>query len=95
MPGRWLHALDPRAESMPKGWHDEIVCHTIRRNGDGTITIIALINIYDDEGNCYSGERIVKLRDKRKEEPIPQIFMDAADELLEARDEKRRELKRT
>ena len=49
------------AEPHPLGWHDELVAHTIRRNEDGSITAICLINLYDDQKNCYSAERVIRL----------------------------------
>ena len=47
---------------MPQNWTDEIVVDTIRRNPDGTVTVVALVNIYDDKGNCFSTQKTMKLR---------------------------------
>lgn len=52
---------DEGAEPFPEGWRDEIVCHTIRRNSDGSITAVILINVYDDTLRMWSAERTVKL----------------------------------
>jgi hypothetical protein len=64
MPGHWLSVGSPDAESFPKEWTDEVVCHTIRRNRDGSITVIALINVYGDNKQMWTGESVVRLRKK-------------------------------
>jgi uncharacterized membrane protein len=48
------------AEPLPAGWLDEVVVHTIRRNDDGTVTAICMINLYDSEHNCYTAERVIR-----------------------------------
>lgn len=65
--GRYnLHVGADGAEQLPSGWRDEIVCHTMRKNRDGSITVIALVNVYDGKGNCYSNEHTMKLSKKRR-----------------------------
>lgn len=68
MPGRFLYVGSDRAEFLPAGWHDEIVCHTIARNKDGTITVVALVNLYDDTGRRWTAERTIKLHPAREKE---------------------------
>lgn len=66
MAGRWLFVGAEGSESLPPGWEDEIVAHAIRRNKDGAITILALVNLYDDKKNCYTNEHhggtVIKLQ---------------------------------
>lgn len=60
MSGR-LHVGSAVAESLPSGWHDEIVVHTISRTKKRSITVMALVNVYDEGGRCYSGEHVMRL----------------------------------
>lgn len=58
--------LDPRAIGFPPGWHDEIVCGSLRRNKDGSITVSCCINIYADDGTVYGVDgREIRLPKKR------------------------------
>lgn len=63
---RRMMVMDKETERLPADWHDEIVIHTMRRNKDGTITVIALVNVYDGKGGCYSGETVMRLRKARR-----------------------------
>jgi hypothetical protein len=56
-----LYVGSPRAEFMPPDWHDEIVIHTMARNKDGSISVIALVNLYDGDGNRWTAERTIRL----------------------------------
>jgi len=49
-------------EGLPVGWCDEIVCHTFRDNQDGTVTVVALVNLYATDGRVYTGERVIHLK---------------------------------
>jgi len=57
-----LSPFDEDAEELPITWTDEVLVHTFRRNGKNSITAICHINLYDNEGNCYSAERVVVLK---------------------------------
>lgn len=64
-PNRKLSTIcDEGAEEFPSDWHDELVCHTIRRNADGSITVIAMINVYGEEGDVWTAERTIRLERK-------------------------------
>lgn len=57
-----LHVGQEGSEGFPDGWSDEIVAHTFRDNKDGTITVIVRINIYSPNGDCYSDDRVLRLK---------------------------------
>ncbi len=62
-----MHVLSEGAGLLPPGWHDEIVVHTMRPNGDGSITVVALVNVYAPGGMVYSTDRTMRLKKTRKE----------------------------
>ena len=59
---RRLMVADDNTETLPAGWHDEVVIHTMRRNPNGTLSVIALVNVYGDDGKMWSGETVMRLR---------------------------------
>lgn len=62
MPGRWLSADHPEGKPLPEGWTDEIVIHTTRKMSNGTLTVIALVNVYDEKNRRrFTGERVMNL----------------------------------
>ncbi len=60
-----LTVFDEGSTQLPKGWHDEIVVHTFRKNDDGTVSVLALVNVYSPDGKCYSADRTLRLRNNR------------------------------
>jgi hypothetical protein len=59
--GKLTSILSEGAERFPSEWHDEIVTHTIRRNDDGSLTAIILVNIYGDKGERWTVDRVIRL----------------------------------
>lgn len=63
---RHMMVHDEGTTTLPDGWRDELVCHTFRRNRDGTITVIALVNVYSPDGRVFTGERTMRLKAEAK-----------------------------
>lgn len=54
---RHLHVGSKNASILPKGWREGILAHTYRKNKDGSISVVVLVNIYGKDKEVYSTER--------------------------------------
>ena len=68
MAGRWLYVGHPEAKPLPQGWTDEIVIHTTRKMSNGSMTVIALVNVYDEKSVLrFTTDQVLNLRKPQEE----------------------------